>query len=80
MKVRQLQESLSKLDPESEVICYTEDSNLLGQGMGFRILDIEEVNTTHAERIRLGDNTPSLKIGQSSGSAPLATLVVTGDF
>lgn len=80
MNVRQLQERLSKLDPESDVICLTEDSNLLAAGMGFRVLEIEEVNTTEAERMRLGDNTPYLKIGKSAISKTLATLVITGDL
>jgi len=38
------------------------------------------VNTTEAERTRLDDNTPYLKLGKSPNSKALATLVLTGDL
>lgn len=40
MKVRELQEKLSELDPELEVVCYSEDKKLLVEGRGFILLDI----------------------------------------
>jgi hypothetical protein len=80
MKVRELQEQLSKLDPEFEVIGYTEDSPLVPAGHGFRLLDINAVNTTEGKRFRTGDGTPSLKLGREAGSEVLVILEVTGDF
>ncbi len=80
MKVRELQEQLSKLDPELEVIGYTEDSPLVPAGHGFRLLDINAVNTTEGKRFRTGDGTPSLKLGREAGSEVLVILEVTGDF
>jgi hypothetical protein len=35
MKVRELQEHLSKLDPEIDVVCYSEDERLLVEKRGF---------------------------------------------
>lgn len=35
MTVRELQEHLSKLDPELDLVCYSEDEELLGDNRGF---------------------------------------------
>jgi hypothetical protein len=40
MKVRELQEQLSKLDPELDVVCYSEDERLLVEGRGFILFDV----------------------------------------
>lgn len=80
MKVRELQQRLSKLDPELDVLCYTEDSKLVPADAHFRLLEIEDVQTTHGEQVRLDDGTPYLKLGMGPASVVLATLVVTADF
>jgi hypothetical protein len=80
MKVRELQQRLNKLDPELEVLCYTEDIKLVEGNMGFRLLDIENVDTTQGEQVRLDDGTPHLKLGKGPASVTLATLEVTADF
>jgi hypothetical protein len=80
MKVRELQQQLSRLDPDLEVLCYSEDATLQGKGQLFRLLDIEAVSTTQGERIRLDDGTPYLKLGNSPTSVVLAVLEVTSDF
>jgi hypothetical protein len=46
MKVRELQEHLSKLDPELDVLCYSEDEKLLTEKRGFVLFDILAVNTS----------------------------------
>jgi hypothetical protein len=80
MKVRELQQELGKLDPELTVLCYTEDEKLLAAGTLLRLMDIERVETTVGEQVRLADGTPSLKLGKSSASVTLATLIVMADF
>jgi hypothetical protein len=80
MKVRELQQQLNKLDPDLEVLCYSEDEILQSKGQVFRIFNIEAVDATHAERVRLQDNTPSLKLGKGPNSEVLATLEITLDF
>lgn len=80
MKVQQLQEQLSKLDPELEILCYSEDETLLTKDRGLVVLDIVAVNTSEAERLRLDDGAPYLKFGKGPASFPLATLEVTADF
>jgi len=80
MKVRELQEHLSKLDPELEVVCYSEDERLLVEKRGFILFDILAVSTTNAERLRLEDGTPYLKFEQGPDSATITTLEVTADF
>jgi hypothetical protein len=80
MKVHELQERLGKLDPELDVLCYTEDTKIVGADVGFRLLEIEDVTTTHGEQLRLDDGTPYLKLGKGPNSTALATLEVTAVF
>lgn len=80
MKVRELLDKLRDLDAESDVIVYTEEQDLLGPGMQLRVLDIDDVRPLIAERTRLKDNTPYLKLGKSHTSVRLAAICVVGDF
>jgi hypothetical protein len=48
MKVHELQEQLGRLNPELDVLCYTEDPSLVAKGHGLRLLDITEVKATRA--------------------------------
>lgn len=80
MKVCELKEHLSKLDPEMEVLCYSEDEKLLVEKQGFILLDIFAVNTVNAEKLRLENGTPYLKFEQGPNSVKMATLEVTSYF
>ena len=80
MKVRELQEQLGRLDPELDVVCYSEDQRLLVEGRGFILLDVLAVSTAEAQRLRLDDGTPYLTFERGPASAALATLEVTSDF
>ncbi len=80
MKVRELQEQLSKLDPQSEVICYCEDEKLADKSRHFILLDVVAVDTTEAKRLRLDDGTPYLKFGKGPDASAIVTLEVTTDF
>lgn len=80
MKVRELQEQLSKLDPKLDVVCYSEDEKLLVESRGFILFDVLAVSAAEAERLRLADGTPYLKFERGSPSATIATLEITSDF
>lgn len=80
MKVRELQEHLSKLDPQLDVVCYSEDEKLSVGARGFILLDVLAVDTIQAGRLRLDDGTPYLKFGKSPAASAIATLEVTTDF
>ena len=80
MKVGELAEKLGKLDPELEVLGYTEDSDLLPPGHLFRLLHINDVSEGEGERRRGEDGIPSLKIGRTDLSEKLAFLDVSADF
>lgn len=79
MTVRELQERLSKLDPNLEVLCYTEDPTLQATGHMFRLLDIEDVRTAQGKRTRI-DEVPSMKFGSGEGAETVAVLEVTPEF
>jgi hypothetical protein len=80
MKVGELLQHLSKLDPSLEVLCFTEHESLVPEGLGLRLLSIESVTTTDGERIHLPDGTPYLQFRKSSLSKTLAFLEVGPDF
>jgi hypothetical protein len=79
MKVKDLLEKLSKLDPNSDVICYSEDESLLLDGHMFRVLEIESLDSVVAEKCR-ADGVGTLKIGNSDASQHHITLNITTDF
>ncbi len=78
MKVKELIERLQKLDPESEVVCYSEDPALLPDGCGFVLLEIEDVDEREAKPIRIKDNIPYLDF--EYGAPKQALISVTSDF
>lgn len=80
MKVRELQEELSKLNPESEIICYSEDERFADDKRGFLLLDISAVGEIQAEKIRLDDGTPYLKFSNEHPAVEIGVLNVTVDF
>jgi len=80
MKVRELKEKISKLNPEMDIVFYSEDEKLPDKDYGLIFFDLLAVETTEAERIRLNDGTPYLKFGKSSSSTTIATLEVTSNF
>jgi hypothetical protein len=79
MKVKELIKNLSTLDPNSDVICYSEDESLLLDGHMFRVLEIESLDSVMAEKCRV-DGIGTLKIGNSDISQNHVTLNITADF
>lgn len=80
MKVKELIAKLSKINQEIDVLCYTEDSDLLPQQHIFRLLEIEDVSESEGERRRGDDQIPTLKFGKSPHSESLAIINVISDF
>lgn len=80
MKVRELIEKLQELDGNLDVICSTEDENLLAKNHLFRLLEITSVNIVEGEKQRSDDGLASLKLGNSSISQKHVIIEVTGDF
>ena len=66
MKLRELREKLVDLDPDLEVLCYTENPSLVPPDRTFLLLDIQAVSTPHAERT--GNEYGGLRFGRSSDS------------
>jgi hypothetical protein len=79
MKVKDLLKKLSKVDPNSDVICYSEDESLLLDGHMFRVLELESVDSVVAEKCRT-DGVGTIRIGKSNTSKNLVTLNITTDF
>lgn len=79
MRVGELQERLSKLDPKLEVLCYAEDEALLGAGES-AFLDIEAVDVTEAEPYRNDEGQARLRFGKGEVSQKYVLLQVTSDF
>ena len=79
MKVKELLASLSKLDPEMDVLCYSEDEALIKKDHLFLILEIEELDVIEGEKCRGDDGIPTIKIGRSQSSKNHAALTVTSE-
>jgi len=80
MKVKDLQEKLSKFDPELDVLCYSEDEALLLDGHNFRIIEIESIDSVDSEKCSTDDGVKTLKLGKSDHSQEHVTLNVTTLF
>ncbi|MBB3064493.1 hypothetical protein FHR98_000765 [Limibacillus halophilus] len=80
MKVKELQECLAALDPNSEVLCYCEDGKFLAKDRKFVVFEVSSVSPRKASRIRLEDRTPYLKIGEGPEAENLVLLDVTSDI
>jgi hypothetical protein len=74
MKVRELQEQLSKLDPELDVVGYSEDEKLLVEGRGIILFDVVAVSTAEVQRLPFYDGTPYLTFDRGSALAAIAIL------
>ena len=80
MKVKDLINQLSKYNPNSDVLCYTEEEGLVAKKHIFRILHIEDVSKVNATKCRSNDHLPSLKFEESNLSEEHVLLNVVGDF
>ncbi|MDP3048067.1 MAG: hypothetical protein Q8N12_01395 [Thermodesulfovibrionales bacterium] len=80
MKVKELLEQLNQFDKDLDILCYSEDGNLLAPGHSFRLLDIHGVSIVEGEKRRGDDIIPSLKIGKTPHSQKHVVIEVTADF
>lgn len=80
MKVKQLVELLSQLDQEMEIFCYSEEEPLLEQGHQFRILDIDGVDASEAEKLRGEDGIPTFRFAKSEEAKKVAFINVLAQF
>ena len=80
MRVRELMERLERFDPDLEVLCATEDDELLPPGHGFRLLEINELSPVEGEKRRGDDQIPTLALRRSELSEKFVLIDVTADF
>ena len=71
MKVSELMAKLQSLPANADVLCYTENEDLL---------DIEEVSASDATKVRTTDDRPSLKFGKTENSQQHVLISVISDF
>ena len=77
MVVRELVEKLKGLDQDLDVLCCSEDDDLLPPGLGLRLLEISDVAVRDGERLRGDDGIPTLKLGKGPNSVRIAMIDVT---
>ncbi|WP_395375741.1 hypothetical protein [Marinicella sp. W31] len=80
MKVKDLITHLEKYDSDSDVLCITEEEQLVPNGHLFRLLYIEEVDSIIAQKERAEDGVPSFRLGESEFSQKHVILRVVGEF
>jgi len=79
MTVRELVTRLCELQQDLEVLCYTEDQDLLRPRLGFTLLEITGVSVVDAEKCRV-EERPYLKLKKTPHSQKHALIEITGDF
>jgi hypothetical protein len=79
MKVKELIAQLEKLDPESLVVCYSEDEKLSSFRGPVTIFEINDVSQTKAEMMRTKSGVPGLKFEDNERSTKLAIIDLTSD-
>lgn len=80
MKVKDLLDKLSQLDPELKLVLSTEDEEIVASDELFKLFDIENVSVMDAEPVRSKDRKPTLSIGKSDQSEPIAIIKIVSDF
>lgn len=78
MKVKELIQRLQELDQDIEVLCYSEDDDVLPQNHGFRIFEIIGIDERKAEKIKGKDGIPSLMFS-SPNIKPIAFIDIAAD-
>ena len=79
MKVKELIDQLSKIDPETPVIGYTQDAEVLGPGLKLRVFEVEQATTLIGEKTRLEDGTPYVKLHHGAGSSNIAAIMLSAE-
>lgn len=80
MKIKELMESLSKLDQNLEIYGYTEDVQMTAKVRPFQIFYINGIDVSVAERFRDENHEPTIIFGQSENSRSMALINLTTDF
>lgn len=80
MKVKDLQEKLSKLDPNLEIVFSTEEDKFLSDGELFKLFDIDHISVSEAESLRNENREPTLKFCKSANSQPIVIANIVSDF
>ncbi|NLF97535.1 MAG: hypothetical protein GX569_12405 [Candidatus Riflebacteria bacterium] len=80
MKVKDLIGKLNAYDPNSEVLCYTEDYSVLDKDHSFKLFVIENLDISEGEPQKGDDNIPTIKFCKSPESVKHVVLYITGSF
>ena len=80
MKVKELQDRLSQLDPELNLVLSTEGEKFIGSDELFKLFDVESISVVDAEPLRDNNRQPTLKIGKSDSSQKIVLVNIVSDF
>ncbi len=80
MKIRDLLAGLYTLDPNQDVLCYTEDDDFVPMGHLFRLLDVQSFEVVDEVKKRGEDDIPTMECGKSSESVEYVLLRLTTEF
>ncbi|HCL3814067.1 TPA: hypothetical protein N2B19_006010 [Pseudomonas aeruginosa] len=80
MKVKDLIDQLSKLDPELLLVGYSEDEDVREVGQLVRLFDIRAVTAEQCNRSRDESGKARIELTGSSAGHPVALLELTTDI
>jgi len=79
MKVKDLIAKLKTIDPELNILCYSEDESLVSGKNLIRLLEIDSVDVSEGEISRDDNGELCIKIGKGEYSSPVAFINLTVD-
>lgn len=77
--VRDLQERLSELDPDLEVVFYSEDDDLSAYGRKVSVFGVVDITVDDAEIIELESGVPWPKFERGPASSKYVFVEITSD-
>ncbi|PCJ93555.1 MAG: hypothetical protein COA46_00460 [Porticoccaceae bacterium] len=80
MKVKDLVSKLEKLNPEMDLLCFSESEDLTPKGYFFRVMEIVDVTESNAEASRDESGVVSVKFEQTGISKKYAAIELTSDI
>lgn len=80
MKVCELINSLKQFDGELNILCSSEDQDLLAENHLFRLFEIDNIGIVEGEMMRIDDSVPSIKFGETEYSQKLVVIDLTSSF
>lgn len=80
MKVSELINCLKQFDGELNILCSSEDQDLLAENHLFRLFEIDNIGIAEGEMKRVDDAVPSIRFGKTEYSQKFVVIDLTSSL